>query len=464
VDTSDQIAARLPKQFLITGKPIELPTGWKSLRVGDRYLFTSPELPTTPVIHSGRETDPRETFLVLGWFAVAGQFFPNQQEPVLRTDVPIERLYHDMTGRFIILCADRAGLRCMTDPGALLPLVYRPASDEAASTPAVLSMTAAVTKSNTEVDSFQRVDPATWYPFGVTPFSGIHRALPGSVLQLPSGETEAISRPRCPTLGKRDIVERIQLLTRRFVEAVSSCGTIECHLTAGWDSRMVLSACLGTAADTQYLTYKTPGTNGGVDCHIARRISRAHSLPHKDTVMNLTTTVVDTYTDRYALCGLAGEVGRAFYWRANDIGKSGLSASMLLSRLGFIESKPAIELAERWLSGQAGKPTPAILDQAYIDLRLGGWAGPSLYGHPVSKPTLSPFNNATIFTLMRALPEDYRYSGQFARDFVALESPTLARIPVNRAAGMNRLRYMRREITALLPKSVKSTLRTLAAR
>ena len=65
---------------------------------------------------------------------------------------------------------------------------------------------------------------------------------------------------------------------------------------------------------------------------------------------------------------------------------------------------------------------------------------------------------------MRKLPENYRLSGEFARDFVALGSPTLAKIPVNRAAGLNRVRFVKREITALIPKKTKASLKALVVR
>ena len=76
----------------------------------------------------------------------------------------------------------------------------------------------------------------------------------------------------------------------------------------------------------------------------------------------------------------------------------------------------------------------------------------------ISKGVLS------VFALMRALPEAYRCSGQFARDFVAMGSESLASVPVNRAPGLQRLRFLKRELSALLPKQAKSSLRALVAR
>ena len=180
--------------------------------------------------------------------------------------------------------------------------------------------------------------------------------------------------------------------------------------------------------------------------------------------MRLTRTVQQHDTNRYVLCGLAGEVGRAFYWRSTDMGKTGLGPEELLNRIGFRLTAFATDLAAKWLEPIADLPTPAILDRAYVDLRLGGWGGPSIYGHPVAKPTLTPFNNAEVFDLMMSLPEQYRYSGQFARDFVALGSRELAGIPVNRAHGIRRMRHLKREIVAMLPAGTKRQLKALMVR
>jgi hypothetical protein len=488
VDMPEQPARLgLPKQFLITHEDINPPAGWSSLTVGDRNLYVSPELPVTRLVTTSNEVNPRSSFLVLGWFVVDGTMYPNEREPTLRTDLPVERLYFDMTGRFLVICHSDAGLQCITDPGGLLSLVFRPDTGEAASTPASLSLTRPVYRCAAKEDGYRRRDPTAWFPFGVTPFEGIQRALPGCMVEPASGAVTPVPEPVLQTFNQRESVEYIHTLSRDFVNAVGSGRTIESHLTAGWDSRMVLSACLMSAADTEYVTYKAPGTNGDVDSFVAKRIAQTFSLRHRevpllptrdkdiedwidrtsgcirDSVMNLSTTVASSDTGRYVLCGVAGEVGRAFYWQRDDIGKTGLSAKELLRRLGFLESRQAVEAADQWLGRLPGCTRTTILDQAYIDLRLGGWAGPSVYGHPVSRPTLSPFNNAKVFSLMRQLPEKYRQSGQFAEDFVALGSTSLARIPVNRAAGLNRIRFVKRELAALIPKKARTSLRALVA-
>jgi hypothetical protein len=477
----------LPKQFLLTSREIDAPSGWTRTRFADRYLYKAPELPVTRIERSRADNPTAGSEFILGWFVYESEAYPNSHAGPIQTSESIERMYHRMTGRFIIISISHGQFRFLTDPGGLLPVVYRTSEGDVGSTPRALELAAPIVIDEEKREGFIRQDGTVWYAFGITPFASIDHLLPATVLQMPAGKTTPIAG-ETEAMSSAQSVEYLYEHSRNFISALSGLGTLECHLTAGWDSRMVMSAAMRTSAPVNYITYKTPGSSGSIDCQISRLIAQKFSLNHdeialqptgqsdiddwrwrtadciQDSVMHLTRTVQATDSNRFVLCGLAGEVGRAFYWRSKDIGKTGLTAPELLRRIGFKETQQAIDHGERWLEPFAGFPTPLILDQAYIDLRLGGWGGPSIYGHPVSKPTLTPFNNATMFSLMTSLPENYRLSGQFARDFVSLGSLELAAMPVNRAQGLNRLRFLKKEIIAHLPAGTKTAFKTLLAR
>ena len=485
---NDQQLAVLPKQFLVTQCEIDPPQGWRRHEFAGNYLYRSPDVPVTRIESTARDTAPGSIDLVLGWFVFEGAVYPNDRADRICTDLTLERLYHCLTGRFLILSGKAGQFRCISDPGGLLSVVYRPGNCEIAATPRSLELTAPITPDEQIRQGLVRQDGTTWYAFGTTPFAGINRLLPGTVLDMPSAQTRPVSDHVKLVPQTQDAVNHIFNHTQEFIAALGRQNALECHVTAGWDSRMVVSASINTPADISYLTYKTPGSNGSVDCQVSRLIARTLSLKHtevplrpssqknvdawlwrtadciEDSVMHLAPTVAATYSGRYVLCGMAGEVGRAFYWRRQDVGRSGLTAGELLDRLGFSRTGVALELSEQWLEPHKASPTPLILDQAYIDLRLGGWGGPSVYGHPVSIPTLTPFNNAVIYSLMKSLPQNYRLSGQFARDFVALGSEDLARLPVNRARGLQRLWNVKKEIAGILPSGTKRALRLLLAR
>ena len=480
---SDHKQRALPKQFLVTPKKINPPEGWMRLKFAGTYLYRSPEMPVTRIQSSAEGPGRDSVVLVLGWFVFNGTAYPNDHSDCISTQLEAEHIYHQVTGRFLILSGTARGYSCIADPGGLLSVVYRPGDSEIAATPRSLELATPITPDDRILNGLVRQDGTSWYAFGATPFYGVNRLLPGTILNMPSGRTSPVPDLVRSTPSTQDAVSRIYSHTRGFIEALGKRNALECHITAGWDSRMVVSASINTPAYIDYLTYRTPGSNGTIDCQVSRLIARTLSLNHSevplypssekdseewtwrtascisDAVMHLAPTVVATYTGRYVLCGMAGEVGRAFYWRRKDIGRIGLSTGELLDRLGFTRTNVAMELSEKWLEPFKTKPTPRILDEAYIDLRLGGWGGPSVYGHPVSTPTLTPFNNAIVYSLMKSLPQKYRFSGQFARDFVTLGSGALARLPANRAHGLRRFWNLKKEIAGVLPSGTKRALR-----
>ena len=105
-------------------------------------------------------------------------------------------------------------------------------------------------------------------------------------------------------------------------------------------------------------------------------------------------------------------------------------------------------------------PRVRILDRAYIDQRLCCWAGPSVYGHSVSRPTISPFNSVTIYQSMMRLSPAYRFSQQFSLDFIAQGSRQLAALPVNSRRGVRKIKSIPGEIARLIPKPLKQKLKS----
>lgn len=475
----------LPKQFLLTREKIVPPETWQTLKLGNYYLYCAAGLPITRVLQQGKAaTDKTDTVssLILGWFGYENTFFPNDSGSRLVLREPIEEAYPYMTGRFVLLNIEDNSVYCTTDAGAQFPVVYRAATSEVASTPGLFAWTQAIEPSETTSTAFERFDGARWMPFGATPYAGIRRLLPRRRLQLGSNGCKLTEWNPCLDV-KLDVGGLVSNTSRFIQSLIDTQRSVECHLTAGWDSRMVLAASWPNRASIQYLTYQAPGTNAKIDNTVARAIAHRFSLAHasievhkpdseevaqwmartsyciQDSVINLSKTVESTYRGRFGLAGVGGEVGRAFYWNQRDIGRCGIEPAQLLHRLGFKPSGIGLERAENWLAGSAHLSTSRILDQAYIDLRLGCWSGPSMCGHRVEKPTLSPFNSHAVYESMMRLPEEYRLSGQFARDFIAQATPELSRLPVNRLWGIQRLVGLPREFAKKLPKTMKTQIR-----
>ena len=471
-----------PKQFLVTRERLAPVQGWKQLQLGDYHVHLGAGIGATRV-NEAKDRTKRE-ILIIGWFSYRSDFYPGKEPAELWLEETVEDIYPELTGRFAVLILEHNQLLCTSDAGAQFPVVYRTETGELGSTPLVLGWTGALQKVPQSAAAFSRTDGTIWYPFGVTPYAGIERLLPQQTVVLSKHGVNLLQRQPFsrPFLN----VSQMYAMAQDFIAALCrSQGMLECHLTAGWDSRMVLSASLPLKNRISYLTYLAKGHTAQVDAEVADHIATRFDLSYQklpvktprqedinrwllrtsecvfDSVTGLTRTIVDTYTHRYGLAGVGGEVGRAFYWNRRDTDVMGLTPEDLLGRLGFAGTGRALSLADKWLEPYRDHSRAHILDRAYIDIRLGCWAGPSLGGHLVEKPTLSPFNSLALYESMLALPEDYRLSGGFARDFISQGSPDLARIPVNRLTGFRRLRYLPREVARILPKGAKTRLRRL---
>ena len=467
----------LPKQFRVSRKSMSPLPGWRETKLGGLTVSSSPELPVIRIVRSGETVG-----LVLGWFSIGERFFCSDGEWLLVDS--IETTYADMCGRFVILHLVQDDVEVMTDAGAMLPVVYDEAEGTVASTSTVLSLQREIGLCAEVQNACKRADGRVWYPFGLTPYDGVVRLLPGHARAISSGVQRRVASTKIESGGTSETIRAIVDRVVENVVAISSGGATDAHLTAGCDSRMVLAACVAAKLKPDCVTIATPSSGARLDVAIAAKLAALVGVNHRaieflspakdelrdwqartghcieDSVSSLCRTVKAHDNGRFTMSGLSGEVGRCFFWEDKDIRARGLSPKELVERMGFAATPLLLERASSWLDELGDLATTELLDQAYIDHRLGGWAGPSAFGHDVDKPTLSPFNSRRLYDLMMSLPEEYRWRGEFCRDFIAQAAPPLNSLPYNRPVGRLRLKFWREEVKQQLPNGLKRWLKS----
>jgi hypothetical protein len=472
----------LPKQFIISSSRHQTPHDWLRTLANGLFIERSPDVPLVSVyIGSTRVA------WFLGWFSDGARFFATDHSVHLDNLQDIDALTERAAGRFVVVrpCAD--GISVRTDAVGLLPVVVDLLHRTVASSPAALALAYPQAVSNERRDAVVRADKTTWYPFGLTPYANVERLLPNQHVVLPDGAIYTTPRrAMSSTAHAGRVTASIFATTVGHIRALAAAGPIDAHLTAGYDSRMVLAATIAANVASDLVTFSLPNGVSGLDISTATRLASIANLKHRivlfssvsvaerqdwlwrtgncvdDTVTDLCTTVRLNDTGRFTLTGSVGEVGRAFYWQHGDMDAESISAAELIDRLGFRASRLLMDRADRWLTSFSGSfQRPDILDWAYIDHRLCGWAGPSSVGHLVDKPTISPFNSNYTLSQMLSLPYDYRYLGSFSEAFIRLGSADLLSLPFNRGVGLRRLRHPRAELKALLPKPAIAKLKRL---
>jgi predicted heme/steroid binding protein len=483
---SFESSSKLPKQFVISKSIPGDFANWRAFACNGWTLACSDEVPVITV----NSPEGTQIGLLIGWVIRNGIFLENASTIEIE-DTKAHSFLDILCGRYIYLFSDGTGTHLRTDAGGLLPVVYNPESNCAGSSP-----TALVPWKNFEINeavqnAFDIPNKHGWYPFGLTPYKGMKRLLPNHQLCLetwrhhrfwplnPAGSFE-LQRSDNPRQTTTEIADLIQ----GNVGAIIKAGRGISHLTAGYDSRMVIAATKPYRDSCIFETVDVPGEGAALDCHVAEVITKKLHLTYetlgyvettgeeKDAWLNRTGYCVNDHVtdlaatakfhDRHyhALTGTCGEVARAYYWADGRHKNPTVSPEELVRRIGAPKTAETLEAAREWMDHLPVKGGSLFWDLVYIEQRLGCWAGPSVFGHDVCYPSLSPFNSPIIYKLMLSLPDDYRSSHQFVHDYVEYLWPELLAFPYNQAIGLTRLKFAKAEIKAVLPENVKGMLKS----
>ena len=95
---------------------------------------------------------------------------------------------------------------------------------------------------------------------------------------------------------------------------------------------------------------------------------------------------------------------------------------------------------ERWLQGLPENASQELtLDLYYMEIRLGCWACPHLYGVAPFRATLIPFSDRNFVEACFALPHAYRRSRRSQHRMIELADAELLKTPFDRMTGMRQI-------------------------
>lgn len=476
-----------PKQYLLNTSETSPFGHWRSRQFGSWWLHHSPDIPLVRI----EDTSGNEIGLLFGWIIFRGRLMQNGDTLISNNQCEgVANEYDDLGGRFNYLYHFHDEVGLLTDAGGLLSPVYDTKYHIVASTPTMLKQVVPLQQDGGMRAAFSAGKPEIWYPFGVTPFVGVHRLLPNHSLSLTTWQTQrlfpsspevlAYNAKRCNVMQVvMDIAECIKANVSALIEA----GNNLVHLTAGRDTRMILAACRQHLDKCQFQTVAVDCPQARLDCHVASELGKRFELRYRqlpvmkpslqeldewqqrtgdcvyDTVAQLCATAKHYGRYTHEIMGTGGEAARGCYWYPGDDRKESISALELLERFEIVPGEITLQLAQSWLDGLQGYRVGDILDLAYVELRLGCWAGASVYGHPVSFPSLSPFNSHFIYQRLLSLPLAYRINRQFVRDYLNLLWPELQSLPFNRALGLTKLKYLGAELRPLIPQEMRERIK-----
>jgi hypothetical protein len=469
-----------PKQWLIAR---EAPAGFAvAAEIAGWRVMRAEGVPLISVIDAGGAS----AGLIIGWLIRDGAWIGDGETLRLGPGESLDAALERACGRFVWIRPEGDGAHFGLDAGGLLPAVWSPALGAVASTPAMLGKIGRIDPDPALEAVFDFPRRRGFFPFGLTPWRGVSRLLPNHELDLARMEAVRV-RPAGPTQPLPDDERSLAAACAEILDLVR--GTVEAivrrdggvlYLSGGHDSRMVLAACRAVRDD---LICETIGARGALEVAVAKQVADCAGARHErldlipasdaeiaawlertgrciyDPVTRLVATAVRYDRGGHPMTGSCAEILRGSNWDAADLADDSVDLPLLLERVRMPPEGGIAEAGARWLAGLPPLPRTALLDIAKIEIIYGCWAGPSVYGHPIPRPSMHPFNIRRIYDLSAALPPRAKLGGEVYRAYMAAAWPALLQPPVNRAAGLNRLRFLKDELKRLAPKKLKLLLK-----
>ncbi len=476
-----------PKQWIISQEAFVRPEGARSGSFLGWHILVADKVPMLRILSSSGADIGR----IIGWAIDGDKIYSADTDVPLAPDQSVAQFIATLGGRFVCLSKDQTGkVVFQEDSAGNLPAVFYAKKRLVASTISIIEQFEPLERAADIEAIFNFPEKRGFLPFGLTPRKGVRRLMPNHILDLSDFSVKRawpsanfLSRPPMSQEQARLLTQEIAQIMARRMKAILQQGETVLYLSGGHDSRMVLAACQG---QSENLRCETLGGASSLEVHVARQAASVLQVPHHamelvpasrsdvsawlrrtgytmyDPVSELVATAVAYETPgAHPISGTGAELARATNWGPDDIDAPSLDCTTLLKRIRVPDIPIIRTEAQIWLDGLATADAAMVLDMAKIEQIHGCWAGAAIYGHPLQLPSLYPFSGQRWSEIALSLPKEYRANGTFYKDYINALCPDLLGVAVNRARGLDRLRFLPNELKRLVPARVKRALKPL---
>lgn len=438
------------RQFLLSSSPRRHFPYWQKTKVSNCfYLEVHPDLELTQVKNSYLE-------LTLLGYIIDPDHPENDNNAILQNIV--DRPFHfealfqhtfNFSGRWIIIFSDKEGVVLFNDPCGLRSVYYSSlfsAPFYCASQPGIIAeFRDAQYKKEAQKDFFKTSaflkNVEYWWPSGTSLYEGIEHLTPNHFLDLKNKKV-------CRFWPERKIVpipldygiEKASDLLKNSMNAAFEKFKLALPITAGIDSRTILSATKDISEDVYYYTLLYGSLNAeSNDIKIPKRLLSFLGLEHHllDCSTQMSPSFSKIYcknvanahiawgniayglsslfpSDRVCVKGNGCEIARCFYYK-NKYPKS-IDGATLGALAGMKDSSFAIKHFDEWINNTMAIATDFnidILDLFYWEHRMGSWQSMSQLEWDIVQEAFTPYNNRRLLTILLSVDRTYRKPPDF---------------------------------------------------
>jgi hypothetical protein len=299
--------------------------------------------------------------------------------------------------------------------------------------------------------------------FQHTIYTHVFKLIPNFILNVDNCQMQRFAPSFSPEGNLESVAKTAFNMLENSILAMAKRADLAIALTAGWDSRLLLTAAKNVDNKHVYiLDHATTYTQ--VDKKIAQEITdilglKLNIIAYQDQTPQplnalwkqnprnqmLAELSQQHFPHHFIINGNVSEVVRGFY----DPLPTKLSAQDLLYILG-LEANP---LVEQWMASWMKSCQEvlaqghfSLLDLLYWEHKMPNWAGEAKTVAQYYGICLSPFNQRNLLQLLASVPRENRQKLQnvlYAK-MLSIMAPELSQIPINPTKKENKIRLLQK--------------------
>jgi len=431
------------RQFLFTPIECDELKNWQIEKVLDHILYVHPDCQ----LHKASEKN--ELFLI-------GQLIDPHNPQKKTRDILIDiakqydiakypDLLYSLVGRFVLIVKQDFDLIFFNDACGLKTLYYFACEGKvfAASQPLLLKKVINLQKSKNYKEYFEsnyvKNNIEHWLPAGISLYQNVFQLIPNHYFRVSeNGQTRFYPTKELHKRKYKYLFNEFTSLLQKIIT------TAHCHmdlyftLTAGWDSRIILSCCKDMKEEIEFYTLKYRGYDSShMDIKVPIKLSQYLKLKHQiiDCEKGITEEFANLYkqnTDvahlydwgtiaygmsqaypenKISVKGNCSEIGRCFYWSTTEHPAIVTVRDILELEDGWSELFFVQKQIQIWFDNlikYENKYDYEIFDLFYWEHRLGSWQAQSQLEWDIVQEAFCPFNSRELLDIMLAISPKYR--------------------------------------------------------
>lgn len=486
------------RQYLFTSKKQEKFQNWKIQNKSNGYLYIHPDCEDYKLSNNEIEIS------IIGYFLDPHNPKKSTKEVLdgfsyVTSVDEIPQLLYSLVGRFILIFSKDQRNYIFNDACGLKTVFYTFKNNnfQIGSQSNLFELKTCTTKDERYKDYFKsnyvKNNREHWIPAGTSLSENVKQLIPNHYLDCSTIEQHRYYPNKKNTeCDFNTSAKKMSEILKNTMLAAHNKFELALPMTAGLDSRTILSATKNIAEDILFYTLKYRNlTNKSKDISVPAELLQKLKYNHKvwDCKGPINKKFIDIYESnsnmahkddwgqiadgiykvfpnkKIAVKGNCAEVGRCYYYSdGHKLPNIDLSKLLSLEKgwedIGFIKT----ELSE-WLD-RCNKITEKfeynILDLFYWEHRTGSWQAQSQLEWDIAQEAFTPFNNRELLDIILSADSKYRCSPDYSlfQECINLLWPEVLSVPINPLSFSQKIRGTTKKIlvkTNLLD-SMKSIL------